>query len=255
MIIQKEPRGVEKFKSEFGLNIEEMFRAGLHFGHKKSKTNPKMKEYLYGTRNSIHLISLEKTIEKLEEALFFIKGLVSEGKTILFVGTRIESRSLVKEIAKECDCPYVAHRWLGGTFTNFKIIKKRIDYFKDLEKQKLEGQLEKYTKKEQTKIERELQNLEVKFGGLKNLDKLPDVVFVASVQEDDLAVKEARHSGIKIIGIADTNSDPTLVDLAIPANDNATSSVKYILGKVRNVILKTIPKARPKEEKPKEDEK
>ncbi|MFH1643356.1 MAG: 30S ribosomal protein S2 [Patescibacteria group bacterium] len=242
MIIQKEEKEVKVNKSKFGLDADEMFKAGLHFGHKKSKTNPKMKEYLYGVRNGIHLINLEKTIEKFEDALSYIKSIVSEGKTVLFIGTKIESRDLVKKVAQECGCPYVAHRWLGGTFTNFTSIKKRVDYFIDLEKQKEEGELIKYTKKEIVKIDRELKNLEVKFGGLKNLSKLPDVVFIASIKEDDLAVKEAGSVGIKMIGIANTGANPTLVDFPIPANDSAVSSLKYILGKLKDVILKTTSK-------------
>jgi len=135
--------------------------------------------------------------------------------------------------------PYVAERWLGGTFTNFEVIKKRIEYFKDLEKKKTEGELEKYPKTEKAKIDRQLRNLELKFGGIKNLEKLPDAIFVLDMKKDAAAVKEAKMKGIKVIGIADTNVDPTLADFPIPANDDAISSVKYILDKVKEVILKT----------------
>jgi len=135
--------------------------------------------------------------------------------------------------------PYVAERWLGGTFTNFEVIKKRIEHFKDLEKKKTEGELEKYPKIEKAKIDRELRNLEIKFGGIKNLEKLPDAIFVLDMKKDAAAVKEAKMKGIKVIGIADTNVDPTLADFPIPANDDAISSVKYILDKVKEVILKT----------------
>ena len=135
--------------------------------------------------------------------------------------------------------PYVAERWLGGTFTNFEVIKKRIEYFKDLGKKKTEGELEKYPKTEKAKIDRKLRNLELKFGGIKNLEKLPDAIFVLDIKKDAAAVKEAKMKGIKVIGIADTNVDPTLADFPIPANDDAISSVKYILDKVKEVILKT----------------
>jgi small subunit ribosomal protein S2 len=230
-------------KDNFNLDVEEMAKAGLHFGHRTSKIHPKMEPYLYGVRNTVHIIDLGKTKEKFEEALRFIQTLISENKILLLVGTKIQVKDLVKEVAIECGLPYVNERWLGGTFTNFEVIKKRIEYFKDLEKKKAEGELEKYTKKERAKIDQELKNLEMKFGGIKNLERLPDAIFVLDMKKDDLAVKEARMKGIKVIGISDTNCDPTLADYPIPANDDAISSVKYILEKVKEVIIKAIPKA------------
>ena len=149
---------------------------------------------------------------------------------------------MVKKTAEDCALPYVIERWLGGTLTNFGIIKKRIEYFKDLERKKEAGELEKYTKKEQIEFEREIKNLEIKFGGIKNLEKLPDVIFVLDMKKEALAIKEAQMKEIKIIGIADTNVDPTLADYPIPANDDAILSVKYILEKVKEVILKAKPK-------------
>jgi small subunit ribosomal protein S2 len=226
-------------KDEFNIDVEEMAKAGLHFGRRTSKANPKMKPYLYGVRNTIHIIDLEKTKEKLVQALLFIKNLISENKILLIVGTKIQVKELVKNFATECNLPYINERWLGGTLTNFGIIEKRIDYLKDLEKKKAEGDLEKYTKKERAKIEKILNDLEKKFGGIKNLEKLPDAILVLDMKKDALAVKEARMKGIKVIGIADTNIDPSLADFPIPANDNAISSVKYILDKVKEVILKS----------------
>jgi len=221
---------------EIKLDTEEMAQAGVHFGHRTSRVHPKMQPYLYGVRNTVHIIDLEKTKEKFEEALKFIQELISENKILLLVGTKIQVKDLVKDIAKDCGLPYVNERWLGGTFTNFEIIKKRIEYFKDLEKKKATGELEKYTKKEKAKIDQELRDLEIKFGGIKDLEKLPDAIFVIDMKKDDLAVKEARMKGIKVIGISDTNVDPTLADYPIPANDDAISSVKYILEKVKEVI-------------------
>lgn len=223
-------------KADFKIDPEEMAKAGVHFGHRTSRVHPKMKPYLYGVRNTVHIIDLEKTAEKLKEALKFIQELIAENKILLLVGTKIQVKDLVKEIAKDCNLPYVNERWLGGTFTNFEVIKKRIEYFKDLEKKKKEGELEKYTKKERAKIDQELRDLEIKFEGIKNLERLPDAIFVLDMKKDDLAVKEARMKGIKVIGIADTNVDPTLADYPIPANDDAISSVKYILEKVKEVI-------------------
>lgn len=226
-------------KTEIKLDSEKMVQAGLHFGHRSSRVHPKMKPYLYGVRNSVHIIDLEKTTEKLKEALKFIQELISEGKVLLLIGTKIQIKDLVKTIAKDCSLPYVSERWLGGTFTNFEIIKKRIEYFKDLERKRKEGELEKYTKKERAKIDQELRNLQIKFEGIKDLAQLPDAIFVLDMKEDAIAIKEARMKGIKVIGIADTNVDPTLADYPIPANDDAISSVKYILEKVKEAILKT----------------
>jgi small subunit ribosomal protein S2 len=223
---------------EFKLDTEEMARAGLHFGHRTSRVHPKMTPYLYGVRNTIHIIDLEKTKEKFEEALKFIQQLFSENKILLLVGTKIQAKELVKNIALELDLPYVNERWLGGIFTNFESMKKRIEYFKELERKKKEGELEKYTKRERAKIDRELKDLEIKFGGIKNLKRLPDAIFVLDMKKDALAVKEARRIGIKVIGISDTNCDPTLADYPIPASDDAISSLKYILEKVKEVIKK-----------------
>ncbi len=225
-------------ETDFKLDTEEMAKAGLCFGHRVSSINPKMKPYLYGVRNTVHIIDLEKTKEKFAEALKFIRELISENKLLLLVGTKIQVKELVKEIAKECQLSYIAERWLGGTFTNFEVIRKRIEYFKDLEKKKASGELEKYTKKERIKIDDELKDLEIKFGGVKELIRLPDAIFILDMKKDALAAKEAKMKGIKIIGIADTNIDPTLADFFIPANDDAISSVKYILEKVKEVILK-----------------
>ncbi|MBZ9569726.1 30S ribosomal protein S2 [Patescibacteria group bacterium] len=225
-------------KTDFRISLEEMAKAGVHFGHRTSRSHPKMKPYLAGVRNTIHIIDLEKTAEKLKEALKFIQELISENKILLLIGTKIQVKDLVKEIAIECGLSYVSERWLGGTFTNFKTISKRIEYFKDLERKKTEGSFEKYTKKERLNIDRELRDLEIKFGGIKNLQLLPDAIFVLGMKKDEIAIREAKKKGIKIIGIAHTNVDPTLVDYPIPANDDAISSVKYILEKVKEVILK-----------------
>jgi len=225
-------------KSGFNLDSNEMMEAGLHFGHKASRCHPKMKPYLFGVRNTVHIIDLEKTLPKFKDALNFIQKLVSEGKTLLVVGTKIQSKELVKKIAQECDLSYVNERWVGGTFTNFEVIKKRIDYFKDLEKKKSQKELEKYTKKERAKIDQELNNLEVKFGGIKNLERVPDAILVLDMKKDRVAIDEARIKKVKIVAIADTNVDPGLVDYPIPANDDAISSIKYILDKITEVIKK-----------------
>ena len=223
---------------DFKLDIEEMAKAGLHFGHRISRGHPKMRPYLAGVRNTVHIIDLEKTKEKLVEALSFLQQLILENKILLIVGTKVQVKELVKNMAEELNLPYVTERWLGGTFTNFEVIKKRVEYFKELERKKKEGELEKYTKKEKAKIDQELKDLERKFGGIKNLERLPDAILVLDMKKDNLAVKEARMKGIKVIAISHTNVDPTLADYPIPANDDAISSVKYILDKVKETILK-----------------
>lgn len=225
--------------NEFNLNIEEMLNAGLHFGHKFTKLHPKMEPYLAGMKNTVHVIELEKTIEKLKDALFFIKQLSKEGKIILFVGTKPQHQETIKAIAKECSFPYMINRWVGGAFTNFETIKKRVEYLNELEAKKNSEEFKEYTKKERSDIEKEIKKLEMKFGGIKNMQNLPDAIFVIDMKKDKLAIKEARMKGIKIIAIADTNVDPTLVDYPIPANDDAISSVKYILEKVKDAILKS----------------
>lgn len=235
---KKTKSAVRAQEKDFNLNLEEMAKAGLHFGHRTSNINPKIKPYIFGTRNTIHVFDLEKTAEKMKEALKFIKELASEDKVLLVVGTKIQVKKMVEELAKACNLPYVNERWLGGTFTNFDTILKRIEYFKSLEKKKKEGELEKYTKKERAKIDKVLKDLEVKIGGIRGLTKLPDAIFVLDMRKDLLAVKEARMKGVKIVGIADTNVDPELADYPIPANDDAISSVKYILDKVKEVISK-----------------
>ena len=245
---------VKTKKADFNIKLDEMKKAGLQFGHRTSRAHPKMRQFLQGVRNAVHIIDVEKTAEKLEQTLVFIQELISDNKVILFVGTKVQVKDLVEEIALACKMPYVTDRWLGGTFTNFEIIKKRIEYFKDLQKKKEDGELEKYTKKEKAKIEREIAGLARKFEGMKDLNKFPDAIFVIDMKKDTLAIKEARQKDIKVIAIADTDVDPDLTDCFVPANDDAISSVTYILEKVKEAILNTKPKVVVKEEE-KEKEK
>ena len=239
---KKEKKKKVDKKEDFKLNPDEMAEAGLHFGHRTSRVHPKMKPYIFGNRNTVHLIDLEKTVEKFKQALEFIKEIISDDKTLLLIGTKVQVKDITKDFAKECGLPYITERWLGGTFTNYQTLKQRIEYFKELEEKKEKGELEKYTKKERAKMDKELSNLETKFGGIKDMQGLPDAIFVLDMKKDSLAVKEARMKGVKIVSIADTNVDPTLADYPIPANDDAISSVKYILEKVKEVILKSKPK-------------
>lgn len=231
-------------KEKFNINTEEMMKAGVQLGHSTSRINPKMQPYLSGVRNRVHIIDLEKTKEKLTEALEFIQSIVAENKVLLFVGTTIEVKALIKSVAEECSLPYVSERWLGGTFSNFSSLSKRIDYLKEIERKKATGELEKYTKKERAGIEDEIKKMEIKFGGIKELKKIPDAIFIADMKENDLAIREAKQSNVKIIGICDTNVDPSLADFPIPASDDAVSSVRYILEKIKETIKSTKPKVK-----------
>ncbi|MCD6500456.1 30S ribosomal protein S2 [bacterium] len=229
---------VKTKKNEFGIDVDEMMKAGVHLGHRISKLHPKMQENILGVKNTVHIIDLEKTAKQLERALRFISEIFQKGGNLLLIGTKIPLKNLVREIAEDCKLPYVTERWLGGTFTNFKIIAERIKYFRELERKKKAGEFEKYTKKERQKLEKELADLKEKFGGIKEMEKIPDVVFICDINKDKLALREANMKGIKVVAIVDTNADPTQVDYPIPANDDAISSVKYILEKVAEAIKK-----------------
>jgi small subunit ribosomal protein S2 len=219
-------------------DIKEMLENAVHFGHRKTRQNPKMKPYVFGIRNNVSIIDLEQSRAKLAGALEYIKNLVEEKKTILFVDTRPFTRSETRAVAEELGMPYVIERWFGGTITNWKTISERIEHLKDLESKAKSEEWEKYTKKERHDMEEEIGKLNILWGGIKNMTGLPDAIFVVDMRENSLAIKEARRKNIPVIAIADTNADPTLADYPIPANDDALSSVKYILGKVRSAILK-----------------
>lgn len=221
---------------EVKLNMEEMLSSGLGVGHTVSRLHPKMKMYVSGIKNNANIIDLEKTSKEFTKALKFISNLVADNKKIIFVGTKIQMKELVKTAAEDCNIPYVTERWLGGIFTNFETISKRVDYFKEMEKKKATGEFNKYTKKERLQFDKELEKLRIKFEGIKNMLKLPEAVFIADLKKDITCAKEAKRKGIFIVAIADTNIDPGLADYPIPANDDAISSVKYILEKVTETI-------------------
>lgn len=224
--------------SSHGFDVDEMMQAGIHLGHRTSKLHPRMKEYIMGIRNTVHVVDLEQTAVNLKAALDYIDELMKNNGSLLICGTKTPLINLVQGIAQECGLPYVVNRWLGGTFTNFPVITKRVNTYKDMLRQKNEGYWEKYTKKEQVQKEKELGDLKNKFEGLVGVEKLPDAVFICDLIKDKLCLKEAKMKGIKTIGIVDTNADPLLVDYPIPANDDAITSVKFILDKVKEVVLK-----------------
>jgi len=223
--------------SQISPDIREMLENALHFGHRKARQNPKMSNYVFGIRNNVSIIDLEQTREKLQEALEYLKKSAQEGRTILFVDTRPSTRQETRKVAEDLDMPCVYERWSGGTMTNWKTISSRIEYLKDLEQKMKSEEWEKYTKKERHDMEEEARKLNILWGGIKNMAKLPDIVFVVDMQENMIAIREARRCNITIVAIADTNVDPTQADYPIPANDDALSSVKYILNKVKNAIM------------------
>jgi len=219
------------------IDLKEMLKAGVHFGHQKSKKNPKMAEYIFGVRNGINIIDLEKTVQKLQEAQKFLDKIVSEGSEVLLIGTKKQVKKLVEAAAKKCEMPYVVERWLGGTFTNYRVISSRTRYLKDMQEKMKKGELTKYTKFERMKIAEELEKMETKMGGIKNMNKLPGAIIITGVVEDNLAIKEARKKGVPIIGLIDTNVDPSEIDFPIPANEDAVSSLKLMLAYLVKTIL------------------
>ena len=217
-------------------SYEEMVKAGMHFGRKKSIFNPKMKPFVYLMRDRIYIIDLIKTKQNLIEAVEFLRKALEEKKLILFIGISAQSADLVKDLADSISMPYVTNRWLGGTLTNFKTIISRLRYLESLEAEFASGAFEKYTKKERLMKEKEIKKLKEKFDGLRKLSRLPDVVFVSSVKESDLPIREAKASKIKIVGLINTESDPTQIDFPIPANDNARKSLELIIKAIKQSL-------------------
>jgi len=225
---------------EIPAELQEFIEAGVHFGHKKSVVHPGMFPYIFGVRNNIHIIDVEHTQKQLVKVVEFVQGIVQEGKVVLFVGTKVPMRRLVKALAEATEMPYVINRWFGGTITNWETISERIQYLKDLREKTKSEEWKKYTKHERLKMKRELEKLEVNLGGIENMKKLPNVIFVADAKENALAVKEANAKGIPVIGIIDTNVNPKNITYPIPANDDSITSVELILSKVKDAMLKNV---------------
>lgn len=219
--------------------LNELLENSVHFGHRTHKWDPRMKKYLYGEKNGIHIFNLEKTAELLGKALDFAGKLVSEGRAILFVATKPQAIKLIEATAKECGMFYVVSRWIPGFLTNFSTIKARIKYLRDLKDQQESGEFEKYTKKEASKLKKVIDKLELSLGGVEAMTKLPDAVFLVDVVRDKIVAKEAKRLKIPVIAIADSNANPELVDYIIPANDDAVKSITYLVGRFSEVIRKT----------------
>ena len=219
------------------ITLLELLKSGAHFGHTTSRWNPKMKPYIFTVRNNIHILDLEKTKKSLQKAMKFASDTASKGGIILFVGTKRQSKDITKKAATSCGMPYINVRWLGGTLTNFRTIQKTIRKMERLEGLKASGELDtKYTKKERLMIDREIEKMKKLFEGMQNMKKLPDVVFLTDVKHDDIAIKEAQKSNLKIIGVVDTNSNPDGVDYPIPCNDDATKAIELIASCIADAI-------------------
>ncbi len=230
--------------------IAEMAERGVMFGHKKSKTHPRMKPYIGGNKNEIELIDPEATFSGLKAAIAFLKETVSKGGLALLVGTEAPAKETLKHFASLFSFPYVTNRWLGGTLTNFKVIHDRLKYFEDLKAKKEKGELAKYTKKERSEFDEEIGKMTISFGGLANLSRLPDALFVVDITTHDTAVREARKLKIPIVAIVDTNDDPTLVDYPIFANDHNKKSIEWVCEKILEEVK--LGKTVQKKEEPKE---
>lgn len=219
------------------LTIEDMLKAGMHFGHRTNRWHPKMKPYIFTAKNGVYIIDLKKTQEKLNEALEFIAKLIAENKNILFVGTKKQVAGPLQKMSVEIEQPYIVGKWLGGYLTNFPVVKKSVKKYLDLLEKKEGGKLDKYTKKERLEFDREISKLRERVGGLTALTKLPDALFIWDIKEEETAVKEAIQKNIPIIAICDTNVNPELVNYPIPANDDATKTIVLVLGAIKEAVL------------------
>jgi small subunit ribosomal protein S2 len=217
--------------------MKDLLEAGVHFGHQTRRWNPKMRPYIFTERNDIYIIDLQQTLGKLEEAYNFVRDLTSKGGIVLFVGTKKQAQDAIKEEAERCGMPYVAYRWLGGMLTNFKTISSRIERLEELEEMKEKGMFEVLPRKEVMRLEKELLKLQRNLGGIRNLDRLPDAVFIIDTKKEEIAVREARKLGIPIVAIVDTNCDPDEVDYVIPGNDDAIRSAALIANVIADAVL------------------
>lgn len=219
------------------VNIRELLEAGVHFGHQTSRWNPAMSKYIYGARNGIHIVDLQKTLPLFQEAADFVTQAVSRGESVLFVGTKKQAQDVVRDEATRCGMHYITQRWLGGTLTNFRTIKESIERLNTLEAMFKDGTVDLLTKKEGLKLSRELEKLESNLGGIKNMPSIPGVVFIIDIIKEHLAVAEAKKLGIKVIAIVDTNTDPSAIDYPIPGNDDAIRSIELFSSRIADAVI------------------
>jgi small subunit ribosomal protein S2 len=232
------------------VTMKTLLQAGVHFGHQTTRWNPKMKKYIYGAKNGIHIVDLQKTLKKFLEAEKYIRELARSGKSMLFVATKKQAQELVAQEALRCGMFYINQRWLGGTMTNFLTIRKSIERLRDLEKQEEEGEFEKLHKKEALRKRRDIEKLNKFFRGIKTMKQLPDAIFIIDTHKERIALAEARKLGIKILALVDTNCDPEGIDFPFPGNDDAIRSIKLFTERIADIWLEEteIRKARQKDD-------
>jgi small subunit ribosomal protein S2 len=218
------------------VSMKDLLEAGVHFGHRTQRWHPKMKPYLFTERNGIHIIDLQQTMSQLQLAHQRVQNVVASGGTVLFVGTKKQAQQTIAESASTVSMPYVDYRWLGGTLTNFRTIRQRVEYLQSLEQQQARGEFERLTKKEALDQQRTIEKLDRRLGGLREMRRLPDLVFITDVKREDIAVNECNRLDIPIIAMVDTNCDPDPVDLVIPANDDAIRAIKLITGVIADGV-------------------
>jgi small subunit ribosomal protein S2 len=219
------------------ITMKELLEAGVHFGHQTRRWNPKMKEYIFGERNGIHIIDLQKTLKMFREAARYVAEKTGQGKIVLFLGTKRQAQEAIKEEAERCGMFYVNHRWLGGTLTNWITLQKSIKRLKLLKSMVEDGRMAQFSKKEGARLERELKHLQQNFSGVENMASPPDVIFVIDPNSELIAVREARRMGIPVVAIVDTNCDPTLVDWVVPGNDDALRAIRLFTSKISDAVL------------------
>ena len=219
------------------ISMKQLLEAGVHFGHQTRKWNPKMSKYIFNSRNDIHIINLEDTVVLIDRAYDFIKDMASQGKTILFVGTKKQAQKAIEDEAKRCGMFYINSRWLGGTLTNFRTIRSRIERLNKLNNMEKVGEFNLLPKKEVIKLKAERDKLEKNLGGIKDMVKLPDVLFVVDTKKEHIAVQEAKTLGIPVVALLDTNCDPEPIDYVIPGNDDAIRAVSLIAGAMANAVI------------------
>jgi len=219
------------------VSMRDLLKAGAHFGHQTRYWNPKMSQYIFGARNSIHIMNLEHTVPALEQAAEFVSNLASNKNKVLFVGTKRSASKVVKTQAERCGMPYVNHRWLGGMLTNYKTLRQSIKKLRDLETKSTDGTFDKLSKKEALDMTRQMEKLERSVGGVKDMGGLPDAIFVIDVDHEDIAILEARKLGIPVIGVVDTNSNPDGVDIVIPGNDDAIRAIDIYSRVIADAVL------------------
>ncbi len=219
------------------ITMKQLLEAGVHFGHQTRKWNPKMKKYIFAARNDIHIIDLQLTANLIEEAYSFVCESVKEGKTVLFVGTKKQAQDAIKEEAERCGMYYVNSRWLGGCLTNFKTMRSRVERLEKLEAMEANGDFEHLPKKEVMLLKKEMGKLQANLGGIKTMKGMPGVMFVVDPHNEDIAIKEAKKLGIKIVAITDTNCDPDEIDYVIPGNDDAIRAIKLIASVMANAVI------------------